>query len=435
MFFLIFSFFVVFNTSRSAFPAAFGARGRQYYVSTRGDDRNSGSRQHPWATLTHAAATVHPGDTVHVQAGAYKEVSTGKNSELQDLLTAASGTSTARIRYISDDLWKAIIVGSGTLGSAVWKNTGDYVDIVGFEIVGGTGTADGILISGAHVSVLSNKVHNIPVPGNNIPNGGSGITSTINYLTAIDNKAIGNLVYNIGSYQAGHPTLVHGIYWGTPFGTIQNNVVHKVQGFCIELNHNPDATTVINNTVFNCGIVDDNRRYGGGIDIGSQDFSPVDHISVNNNIIMDCPGRYAIQEMYTGQGTLGPHNTFRNNLLFRNAANFNIRYSNPASDTIFADPQFVNYKTDGTGDYRPKSSSVAVAGGATECASSWSPCIPLIDFRGAARPSAPTSDRRTGGVPQRGNHRTAPPPAESRIERPSVGAFEPSEEGARWPWY
>ncbi len=424
-----------FAIGQSTTPKIVNARKTDYYVSTHGKDRNDGSRTHPWATISHAATQVGPGSTVHVQPGSYAETSVGKNSELQDLLTTASGTPTARVRYISDELWMAKIVGSGRPRTAVWKNTGDYVDIVGFEIVGGAGTADGILLTGASDYVMGNKVHDIPVPGNNVPNGGSGITSTIKYTTAIGNKAIGNIVYNIGAYPIGVSSLVHGIYWGTPLGVIQNNIVYKVQGFCIELNHNPNESVIVNNTVFNCGTVANDRRHGGGIDIGSQDFSPVDYITVNNNIIVDCPGRYAIQEMYTGSGSVGPHNVFRNNLIFRNAANFNIRYSQSPTGTIVKDPQFANYKLDGTGDYRPQNSSPAVGGGTTACASTLPNCTPRQDFRGATRTPRTASGKTPERDEQHREHRINSTVAETPAEHPSIGAYEPSQDTVPWPWY
>ena len=42
-----------------------------YYVALGGDDTQEGSRDHPWATLNHAAETVGAGDTVYVKGGIY----------------------------------------------------------------------------------------------------------------------------------------------------------------------------------------------------------------------------------------------------------------------------------------------------------------------------------------------------------------------------
>ena len=49
------------------------ARGADYWVKNGGDDGQDGlSVPTAWATLVHAAATVGPGDTVHVLDGSYQ---------------------------------------------------------------------------------------------------------------------------------------------------------------------------------------------------------------------------------------------------------------------------------------------------------------------------------------------------------------------------
>lgn len=42
-----------------------------YYVSTVGNDSNSGTKNNPWRTIQHAADVIHPGDTALVRAGTY----------------------------------------------------------------------------------------------------------------------------------------------------------------------------------------------------------------------------------------------------------------------------------------------------------------------------------------------------------------------------
>src|SRR4029077_11058416 len=75
--------------------------GQNYYVSPKGSNRNDGSLKHPWMTIEHAASWLLPGDTVHVLAGVYR----GR------IVTAASGVADARITYISEQKWKAQIIG------------------------------------------------------------------------------------------------------------------------------------------------------------------------------------------------------------------------------------------------------------------------------------------------------------------------------------
>src|SRR5260370_29865188 len=50
--------------------------GVTYYVATTGNDTNAGTLSAPWRTIQHAANSVHPGDTVQVEGGVYKEIVT-----------------------------------------------------------------------------------------------------------------------------------------------------------------------------------------------------------------------------------------------------------------------------------------------------------------------------------------------------------------------
>src|SRR5207302_5625939 len=86
-----------------------------FYVSPTGSDSNNGTAKRPWKTISHAAASVKPGTTVHVAPGEYRE----------NVTSSASGNSSDRIRFISDRQWGARILGGS--GEAVWLNRGNYV--------------------------------------------------------------------------------------------------------------------------------------------------------------------------------------------------------------------------------------------------------------------------------------------------------------------
>src|SRR5262249_55178463 len=55
------------------FSAAQTAAGGNFYVSPAGSDSNSGSLTSPWKTITHAVLGTHPGDTIFLRAGTYRE--------------------------------------------------------------------------------------------------------------------------------------------------------------------------------------------------------------------------------------------------------------------------------------------------------------------------------------------------------------------------
>ena len=107
------------------------------YVAPKGNDSGDGSQQHPWATITHASQMIGPGATVHVAPGTYDEV----------VVTKTSGTASARIKYISDKKGVAEIAPAKKTGIA-WNDTGDYNDIVGFNV--GSDSCTGLVT--AHLS-------------------------------------------------------------------------------------------------------------------------------------------------------------------------------------------------------------------------------------------------------------------------------------------
>src|ERR1043165_8985766 len=91
-----------------------------YYVSPSGSDSGPGSSSQPFATIARASSAVAGGGTVHVAPGTYTS---------GPFTTSAGGSSTTRVRYVSDQRWKALIRTTGTGMHIAWTNSGSYVDI------------------------------------------------------------------------------------------------------------------------------------------------------------------------------------------------------------------------------------------------------------------------------------------------------------------
>jgi len=71
-------------------------------------------------------------------------------------------------------------------------------------------------------------------------------------------------------------------------------------------------------------------------------------------------GGYGIEEF----GKTGTHNLYLNNLVHQNGpANWHLQNGNKSSGSVSADPQFVNYTGDSTGDYHLQSTSPALEKG------------------------------------------------------------------------
>lgn len=341
-------------------PNSTGANlsGKQYYVSPNGSDSNNGSSSAPWRSLAKAGSSVGAGSVVHVAPGNY-----GSGSEIK---ITASGTSSARVVFISDQKWGAKIASSVSGNStAIWI-TGNYVDFVGFDI-----TAPGVMgiyITGSNDRIVGNHVHNMATSG---CQAGGGILNG-NFSGASNVDIIGNVVHDIGNYTKPCSTL-HGIYTANPGGRIWNNIVYRNQGWGIHTWHAASQNNISNNTVVNNGY--------GGILVGAGDGSWVNSGSViTNNIVYQnglMPGAngYGIEEY----GNTG-RNTYQNNLVSGNGpSDWRLQNGNTSSGTIGGNPLFASYQQNGTNNnYQLQGSSPAINKGTALDA-------PAYDANGANR--------------------------------------------------
>jgi hypothetical protein len=320
-----------------------------YYVSTTGSDSSgNGSALKPWATVEHASTLAGPGATVHIAAGSY----------IGSFKTYTSGTATARVTYVSDTKWGAKLV--GTKGST-WANHGAYVDIVNFDVTGPG--LNGIYTDADSTRIIGNHVHDMPVACTST--GGSGIN-----LNGTDGEVEGNYVHDIGPYPD-HCQYVHGIYFLKTGGHAYNNVSFRNSGWGIHLWHRASNLVIANNTLFN--------NLSGGIVVGNGD-TMADYVVVINNIA------YINKQGIKEEGKTGTHNIYKNNLVFQNSSSdFSLQHGNRAAGTVSADPQFVNFTGDSTGDYHLQTGSPAIGAGTSESA-------PATDFEGVRRPRGSACD-------------------------------------------
>ena len=349
------------------------------YVSTKGSDSNDGSACSPWATIQNAANNAQPGMTIHVAPGTYTVGST--------ITSNPAGTATSRIRYISDVQWGAQIVSSA---DPIWDNGGAYVDIMGFDISGGGASYTGIHTQGNYDRSIGNRIHDFGstgcVAGAGVMIGGG----------ATNQSAIANMIYNIGPLPPAVPgcNLIHGIYVSTAGAIIENNITFNNAAKGIQLWGTPTDCVVANNTSFHNqdGMVLGNDGAGG---------SSLDNSVISNNITY-ANVRYGLYE----SGSLGTHNQYLNNLISSNCTDPKAcddprtqvhTITGRLTNTVTADPQFVNYTGGPNGDYHLTANSPAIHRGTTMGA-------PMTDFDGARR----------GSVPDIGAYQSKPAPVSAR---------------------
>jgi hypothetical protein len=317
-----------------------------YYVSPTGSDSAAGTKAAPFKTLARAAkAAIKASTTVWVAPGTYAG----------GIKTTASGTSSARIYWVSTTKWGAKIVPpSSSTNNNAWDNRGNYVSIIGFDVDGtnsGSGTkwTHGIYTGGSYGMIADNHIHNIAKSVSCTSAGGSAI-GVDSYYHGVMTDVVSNVVNDIGPAGC---TYVQGIYFSTS-GTIKNNLVYRVGAVAIHLWH--DATNVIitDNTVAasNFGMV-----------IGGGDFyfstAGANNVFVANNIVYD--NKYGISE----QGVTGKQNVYKNNLIYKNTTyNTSLRNGLVATATVSSDPLFKGYsRTATTPDFHLTTSSPAIARG------------------------------------------------------------------------
>jgi hypothetical protein len=343
-----------------------------YYVATTGSDSNDGSASHPWATIQHASDQAQPGWVIHIEAGTYDIT--------QAITTTTSGSPGSPITFVGDGYdpatktWPAKVIDISNADATVWQINGAYVTIRGIELSSNySGTFNGIKSSAAHTIIENSHIHNITDDGQGgCIVGGSGS----DYMSVL-----GNMVHNCGTsigQTAGKD--IHGLYLDGYYATIENNLIYLVSGTAIHLysygathpNQEPWHSIISNNTIFYSG-----KGILTGADCGSSTCGLADYNDISNNIVynlvdVNTPS-YGI---YNTTSRYGTHNTIAYNLVYDipDGRYVGITYTND----VDANPEFMNYQPDGSGDYRLNPGSPAIDAGTSTDA-------PSVDFDGFVR--------------------------------------------------
>jgi len=250
-------------------PALTAQTGATYYVSTTGNDNNSGTATAPWLTIQHAANTVKAGATVYVLGGVYHE----------SVNFPTSGTASAPITFRSYPGEAAVIDGTGvSCCSSVGEGGNEiqglinivnqsYVAISGFEIRDYTTsnedyTPSGVWItgSGTGIQILNNRVHNITtkaeasgnafgisvygtskipitqlvINGNEVYDLRTGSSESVNVDGNVTHfKITNNLVHdndNIGIDAIGYEGVGPVGYDEAMYGEISGNTIYNISG-------------------------------------------------------------------------------------------------------------------------------------------------------------------------------------------------------------
>jgi Protein of unknown function (DUF1565) len=303
--------------------------GATYYVSTSGNDGNSGSFSSPWRTIQHAANSVSAGATVYVLGGVYNEA----------VNFPASGTASNYITFESYPGQTAAIDGTGltcctsnppssgndTQGLVTIVNQ-SYLTISGFEIRNFTtskaaDTPAGVWItgSGTGVQLLNNLIHNITTASEK--NGNAfGVAVYGTQQTPITQITIsGNQVYNLKTGESESLNVDGNV---THF-TISNNIVHDNDNIGIDAigfegvgptGHDQAMYGEISgNTVYNISAIK-NPGEGNSYDADGLYCDGCAYVTFELNTVYACD--LAMEAASEHKGHDGSYVTIRNNLFY-----------------------------------------------------------------------------------------------------------------------
>ena len=347
------------------------------------------------------------GTVIHVAAGTYSTITGCPNDSQANVCVNRSGSSTtARLIVQCDAGLSSAYAAQGQCkisggDAGFFVANGNYVDIVGFDIgnTGNMATGVKVLDDGATVSAIGNSIH---VIGNYIhdlgstnsggcPQNGAILFAQNHGSGTTGDTAIGNIITRYGQPTSGTCNYAHGIYANTGHVILENNIIVGVPTYGITFYSSACFGVVSNNVIITAK---------GGIVIGTDSSHGTactnqGSNTINNNYFGNITTKASI--VFDDNCTSGTPNFLGNNVSDNSAANGDVIANgsiscdtiSPATLTHIAGmSMFVNYKTDGTGDYHLKAS----VSGSSTCstgAGAISPCVRTTDFEGVAMNPVP----------------------------------------------
>lgn len=368
-----------------------GAQAATLYVSTQGNDANSGTSTQPLRTIPRAYGLATAGTTIMVAPGVYTDYQSGWGLHL-----GKNGTASSPIVLKSQVKWGAVIDGQNTSDryQAIYLD-GSYNIVDGFEIR--NGPEGGISIWGSGNQILNNHIHHNGTRASSSGLGQDGIYSS---QTTANNRYIGNFIRDNGRSGS---NLDHALYLCGDNEWVINNVLLRNAAWGL---HIAGYSTVSNLKAYNNVIAHNGK---GGIMI----WMAVSGVEIKNNIIFQ-NSQYGL----TSFDAHGSGVVVDRNLVYGNSSgNYNFAaggsdYSYSLGTTISSAPQFVD-SSRATFDAELSTSSPAIGAGLNLSS------IFTTDINGATRPASGAWDLGAYAYGSNASDKTAPTIA---IASPANGA-------------
>jgi len=334
-----------------------------YYVSTNGNNANTGSQSAPFRTIKFSLGQLVAGDTLFIRGGTYPEKLESHNGT-----NFPSGTSWANpVTVAASPGEQVTIVGKMAIG--IETPLTQYVIFDGLTI-DATGQDNGISINGGthHLRFIDGEVKNSI--------GSAGI------LTSYNNDANHNDTFHEFTNMHVHHNgitrnLDHGFYFSTSGNLVENCLIHDnaawgIHVYTFDTKPKPNNNIFRNNLIYNNGIV---LRSGGGITINRSD----DNLIYNNilwsnlnGIIIGGIGKNMRNKVFAntvfankGSGIKiragGIDTQSKNNILYQNPTNlFDEGTNTTFSKNLTTNPSFVD---SANGNFHLSKTSPAISNG------------------------------------------------------------------------
>lgn len=166
---------IVLISNRSAITKLFAA-GKVYYVSTTGNDTNSGTEFSPFKTFDKGVSALAPGDELLIYPGTYN----------QRLVVSKSGASGSPIS-IKPVQPNSVIIDLNSGSSNNIDITGSYVNVEGIETIDSNGYC--VNLAGQYITAKGLKVHNCDGHGIYTTGQHINIEGNVVYLTSMVNQS------------------------------------------------------------------------------------------------------------------------------------------------------------------------------------------------------------------------------------------------------
>lgn len=322
--YIVFSILFLFSISGIA---------QNVYVSTSGNNSNSGTEALPWQTIQYAVDNINAGQTIFVRSGTYSE-------KIKFSGSTDSGTSGGGYVILQNYTGESPII-DGTGLTPVSREgiisviNASYVKIIGFEIRAFTTSSNsrtpvGIYVEGAshHLEIRNNIIHDIISTGSNGGAHGMGIFGT-DATTAIHTLTIDNNEIYDCTLRWSEAMVLNG---NVRDFVVSNNSVHDVDNISYDFigfegecgacgtsdQNNLDQARdgqVFNNIAFNVDTKDNpvynNERSAAGFYVdGGKD------IVFDRNIAHHCNLGFELASEHNGKATSGI--IVRNNFVYKN---------------------------------------------------------------------------------------------------------------------